>query len=84
MTVFKKPKHGECIRNENIVIGHYKMNISIIKNEDGELFFLYGSADQVEVGTVIENEYLSPIRNLLRTDQEQILKEFGSGGVENA
>lgn len=76
MTIFKKPKNGEALRNENIVIGHYNENMAIIRNEENELFFLYGNSEQVEVGTVVENEYLAPITSLLPSEQRKILEQF--------
>ena len=76
MTVFKKPKNGESVRNENMVIGHLESSIIVVKNEEGELFFLYGSSDNAEIGTVIENEYLAPISSLPPMEQKRILEMF--------
>lgn len=77
MTVFKKPRHGETLRNENIVVGHYPPNLAIVRTEENELFFLYGDSDQVELGTVVENEYLIPVSTLLPPERNRIIKLFG-------
>lgn len=77
MTIFKNPKNGESVRNENVVVGYIEDSIIIVKNEEGELFFLYGNSDNAEIGTVIENEYIYPISNLSPMEQRHVLKLFG-------
>lgn len=77
MTIFKKPKNGESVRNENTVVGYVESSIIVVKNEEGELFFLYGSSDNAEIGTVVENEYISPISNLSPMEQKIVLELFG-------
>lgn len=77
MTIFKKPKNGESVRNENTVVGYVESSIIVVKNEEGELFFLYGSSDNAEIGTVVENEYISPISNLSPMERKIVLELFG-------
>lgn len=76
MTIFKQPKDGEGIRNENIVIGYFEDRIIVVKNEWGELLFLYGKPEYAELGTIIENEALAPIKNLTPLEQQGITNLF--------
>ena len=75
MTIFKKAKDGDSVRSDNVVVGHFE-DMAIIKNEENELFFFYGSSDELELGMVVENEYLTPISNLTPLQQKQIKKQF--------
>lgn len=77
MTIFKKPSHGETLRNENVVIGHYNAKMAIVRNEENELFFLYGDCNQVEIGTVVENEFLVPLSRLLPSERNRIIEIYG-------
>ena len=76
MTIFRKPKNADMVRTDNVVIGYYE-DMAIIRNEEDNLFFFYCGSDGMELGTVVENEYLAPITNLLPSQQKQILKKFG-------
>lgn len=79
MTVFRKPKNGDTIRNENICVGHYKTSVAIVKNEMNELFFLYGNSDEVEIGTVVENAHITTVNSLKSSEREEIYKIFMEG-----
>lgn len=78
MTIFIDPKHGDTFRDDNVVIGHYN-GFAIVKNEEGQLFYLYARENEAPVGTVIENEYLTPIDNLLLSEQRKIRHLFEEG-----
>lgn len=78
MTIFFEPKHGDTYRDDNIVIGHYN-SFAIVKNEENQLFYLYARENEAPIGTVIENEYLTPIENLLLSEQRKIRQIFGEG-----
>lgn len=75
MTIFFDPKHGDTLRDDNVVIGHYN-GLAIVKNDNQQLFYLYAKENEAPVGTVIENEYLTLIDNLLPSEQRQIQKLF--------
>lgn len=77
MTIFKQPKSGESVRNENVVIGYFEERIIVVRNEWGELLFMYGRPEFAELGTIVENEALAPIKNLTQLEQVQITKLFG-------
>lgn len=76
MTIFKQPKSGECVRNENIVIGYFEDRIIVVRNEWGELLFMYGRPEFAELGTIVENEALAPLKNLTTLEQQKIEKQF--------
>ena len=54
MTLFKKPKNGEELRNTNVIIG-YLGGMAIIENEYGKRFFVECEPEQMPIGTYVDN-----------------------------
>lgn len=48
MTLFKKPKNGEELRNPNVIIG-YLGGMAIIENEYGKRFFVECEPEQMRL-----------------------------------
>lgn len=80
MTRFRKPQHGEVVRKENYVIGHID-NRTIVKNEKSVLYFVDCDENQAPVGTIFENQALTPISKLPEEEQKKIRAFAASLGV---
>lgn len=74
--LFFKPEPADTFRNENLIIGYYK-NITIVKNEANNLFYINCEPEILDIGTYSENQLLIPISNLSQEDQENIKNIFG-------
>lgn len=76
MTIFLKPESADTFRNENLIIGYYK-NITIVKNEANNLFYIDCEPEILDIGTYAENQSLIPVSNLSPEDQDNIKNIFG-------
>lgn len=74
--LFFKPEPADTFRNENLIIGYYK-NITIVKNEANNLFYINCEPEILDIGTYSENQLLIPISNLSQEDQKNIRNIFG-------
>lgn len=79
MTLFKKPKNGEELRNTNVIIG-YLGGMAIIENEYGKRFFVECEPEQMPIGTYVDNNAVSPVTDLDKSIQRTIIETFGKGG----
>ncbi len=76
MTLFFKPESADTFRNENVVIGYYN-DITIVKNETNDLFYIECEPGIFDIGSYAENQSLLPIEQLSIADQENIGLMFG-------
>ena len=79
MTLFKKPKNGEELRNPNVIIG-YLGGMAIIENEYGKRFFVECEPEQMPIGTYVDNNAVSPVTELDKSIQRAITETLGKGG----
>ena len=79
MTLFKKPKNGEELRNTNVIIG-YLDGMAIIENEYGKRFFVECEPEQMPIGTYVDNNAVSPETQVQKSIQREITETFGKGG----
>ena len=77
MKKFVEERNFEEESLDYLVIGHYT-DITILKNEEGDLFFLKGcDRDMAPVGTNVSDPEIHPIEEMSGIFREFILSELG-------
>lgn len=76
MTRFQKPKNGEELRNDNMVLGHVD-DMTIVLADNGTICYVPGcDEEQAPIGTVLEDYAITPISGLSKTMQKKIQKHI--------
>lgn len=66
----------ERIHNDNLVVGRYK-NLAIVKNEMGALYYIECDENEAPIGTIVDDDMLNPINNLMSHERQYIYRIFG-------